>query len=164
MMSKKCFVKSMGRWSTKGLMVLPNGLGPALSDARAAPRGAPDDADPNPGARRHAQDEVPELVPRALPRPQCCPLRTCPRRLTPRILVLSDRPRGSRRGEATRCQLRPSTQDRHASHQASLGDGPVADTGRPRDGRLTRNRLQGQGELDGHRVAQSPEIGCAPRS
>ena len=58
------------------------------ADALVAARGAPDAPDPNAGARRHAQGEVPELVPRALARAKRCPLRLCPRRLTPWILVL----------------------------------------------------------------------------
>ena len=57
--------------------------------------------------------------------------------------------RGDRCGEATRRLSRPRTQNRHGSHQASTGHGPVADGHRPRTGDLARNRLYGQG---GHRV------------
>ena len=50
-------------------------------------------------------------------------------------------------------------QDRHGSHQASAGQGPVADGHRPRTGDISRNRLQGQG---GHRVTRSAKCVFAP--
>lgn len=46
------------------------------------------------------------------------------------------------------CSL-PSTQNRHGSHQAPAGQGPVADSHRSRAGDLARNRVQGRGEHDG---------------
>ena len=58
-------------------------------------------------------------------------------------------------GEATRHLSRPPAQHRYGSHQASAGHGPVADGHRPRAEDLTRNRLQGQGGHDGHRVMRS---------
>ena len=57
---------------------------------------------------------------------------------------------------------RPPAQDRHGSHQASADDGPVADGNRPRAEDLTRNRLQGQGWHDGHRVTRSARFMFAP--
>ena len=58
------------------------------ADALVEARGAPDASDPNAGAGRHAQGEVPELAPQSLPRAERRRLRACPRRLTPRIFVL----------------------------------------------------------------------------
>ena len=59
---------------------------------------APDASDPNAGAGRHAQGEVPELAPRSLPPAERRSLRARPRRLTPRILVLPQEPDGPRAG------------------------------------------------------------------
>ena len=70
--------------------------------------------------------------------------------------------RGDRRGEATRRLSRAPAQDRHGSHQASADHGPVADANRPRAQDLTRNRLQGPGAYDGHRVTRSAWFVCAP--
>ena len=68
--------------------------------------------------------------------------------------------RGDRRGEATRRLSRPPpTQDRHGSHQASAGHGPVADGHRPRAEDLTWNRVQGQ---SGPRVTRSAKCVFAP--
>ena len=50
-------------------------------------------------------------------------------------------------------------QDRHGSHQASAGHGPVADASRSRAGGLARNRLQGQG---GQRVTRAAKFVFAP--
>ena len=101
--SRRCYLQSklgISRWFLFGHRVidglrrvhLEHGRRKTLletpADALVAPRGAPDASDANAGAGRHAQGEVPELVPWALPRAQRCPLRTCPRRLTPGILVL----------------------------------------------------------------------------
>ena len=58
------------------------------ADALVKARCAPDASDPNPSARRHAEGEVPELVSRSLPRADPRSLRTRPRCLTPRILML----------------------------------------------------------------------------
>ena len=69
---------------------------------------------------------------------------------------------GGRRGEATRHLSRPPTQHRYGSHQASAGQGPVADGNRPRAEDLTRNRLQGQSGHDGHRVTRSAKLMFAP--
>ena len=53
-------------------------------------------------------------------------------------------------------------QDRHGSHQASAGHGPVADASRSRAGGLARNRLQGQGGHDGRRVTRPARFVFAP--
>ena len=70
--------------------------------------------------------------------------------------------RGHRRGEATRCLSRPPAQHRQGSHQASAGQGPVADGNRPRAEDLMRHGLQGQSGHDGQRVTRSAKLMFAP--